>query len=161
MANTPNRADPSARPAKTGQGNSIAAGGKLEGKFHFNGPVIIGAEIIGDVDSDDLILVEAGGRIEGRVRAATLIIHGAVKGDVEASLSLEVCIGGRLEGFAFSPSMKVEERTVVSADMLIAPERSPAHISRAASAPGQKSVASLTPPRSDTPAEASAKTAAG
>lgn len=145
MANTPNRADSSGRPAKSGLGNSIAAGGKLEGKFRFSGPVIVGAEIIGDVDSDDMILVEATGKIEGRVRATTLIIHGTVKGDVEASVSLEVCAGGRLEGFAFSPSMKVEERTVVSADMLIAPERSKAHLERAASADGP---AAVTPPAS-------------
>lgn len=156
MANTPNRTDPNSRPAKSGLGNALAAGGKLEGSFRFNGPVIVGAEIVGDVESNDLVVVEATGKIEGRVRAATLVIHGAVKGDVEASASLEVCAGGRLEGFAFSPSMKVEERTVVSADMLIAPERSEAHRKRADSAQDRATVTPLASAQGDT-----AKAAAG
>jgi cytoskeletal protein CcmA (bactofilin family) len=140
-----------AKPARSGLGNAIAAGGKLEGKFHFVGPVIIGAHIRGDVESDDLILVEATGRIEGRIRAATLVVHGAVCGDIEASKSLEVCTGGRLEGIAFSPSMKVEERTIVSADLLIAPERTVAHINKAASVPDLSNVAPLAAPRAEAP----------
>jgi len=141
-----------AKPARSGLGNAIAAGGKLEGKFRFVGPVIIGAQIRGDVESDDLILVEATGRIEGRIRAATLVVHGAVSGDIEASRSLEVCSGGRLEGIAFSPSMKVEERTHVSADLLIAPERTVAHINKAASVPDLSNVAPLAPSRAEAPA---------
>ncbi|MBA3068377.1 MAG: polymer-forming cytoskeletal protein [Hyphomonas sp.] len=163
MATPPNRTEPAGRAAKAGAGNSIAAGGRLEGTFRFSGPVIIGAEIRGDVESDDLILVEATGRIEGRVRAATLIVHGAVAGDIEASRALEVCTGGRLEGFAFSPSMRVEERTIVSADLLIAPERTVAHINKAATVPDLYNVAPLAPARPETPAgdTAVSKSAAG
>lgn len=152
MAVTPSKPEAPAKPAKSGFGNAIAAGGKLEGKFHFSGPVIVGAHIRGDVDSDDLILVEATGRIEGRIRAATLIIHGAVSGDIEASKSLEVCTGGRLEGIAYAPCMRVEERTVVSADLLIAPERTVAHINKAASVPDLSNVAPLSPARAEAPA---------
>ena len=163
MATTPNRTEPAAKPAKAGAGNSIAAGGRLEGKFRFSGPVIVGAEIRGDLECDDLIVVEATGKIEGRVRAATLIIHGAVSGDVEASRALEVCVGGRLEGVAFSPSMRVEERTFVSADLLIAPERTVAHINKAASVPDLSNVAPLSAPRPETLADSAVtpKTAAG
>jgi cytoskeletal protein CcmA (bactofilin family) len=143
------KAEPPPKPARSGLGNAIAAGGKLEGKFRFVGPVIIGAQIRGDVESDDLILVEASGRIEGRIRAATLVVHGAVSGDIEASKSLEVCSGGRLEGVAFSPSMKVEERTLVSADLLIAPERTVAHINKASSVPDLSNVAPLAPSRAE------------
>ncbi|MEX1249731.1 MAG: polymer-forming cytoskeletal protein [Hyphomonas sp.] len=152
MAAPTPKADLPAKPARSGLGNAIAAGGKLEGKFYFAGPVIIGAHIRGDIESDDLILVEASGRIEGRIRAATLIVHGAVSGDIEASKSLEICSGGRLEGVAFSPSMKVEERTLVSADLLIAPQRTAAHINKAASVPDLSNVAPLSPARADTPA---------
>lgn len=151
MAVTPTRTDLPVKPAKAGLGNAIAPGGRLEGKFTFAGPVIVGAHIRGDVESDDLVLVEAGGRIEGRLRAATVIIHGAVSGEIEASRSLEVCTGGRLEGIAWSPSMRVEERTLVSADLLIAPERTVAHINRAASVPDLSNVAPLSPPRAEAP----------
>jgi len=159
----PTKTETPVKPARNGLGNAIAAGGKFEGKFHFVGPVIIGSHMRGDVETDDMILVEATGRIEGRVRAATLIIHGAVSGDVEASRSLEVCSGGRLEGFAFSPSMRVEERTLVSADLLIAPERSAVHINKAASVPDLTNVAPLAAPRPDSSAAdtAAAKSAAG
>jgi cytoskeletal protein CcmA (bactofilin family) len=152
MAATPGKPEAFAKPAKSGLGNAIAAGGCLEGTFRFVGPVIIGAHIRGDVISDDLILVEATGRIEGRIRATTLIVHGAVSGDIEASKCLEVCTGGRLEGVAFSPSMRVEERTIVSADLLIAPERTVAHINKAASVPDLSNVAPLSPARTDSPA---------
>jgi len=161
MAATPGKPEAFAKPAKSGLGNSIAAGGRLDGTFRFVGPVIIGAHIRGDVDSDDVILVEATGRIEGRIRAATLIVHGAVSGDIEASKCLEVCTGGRLEGVAFSPSMRVEERTIVSADLLIAPERTVAHVNKAASVPDLSNVAPLSPARPDaSPADSAVPKAA-
>ncbi len=152
MAVQPTRNDLPGKSAKSGLGNAIAAGGHLEGKFTFVGPVIVGAHIRGDVESDDLVLVEACGRIEGRLRAAMVIIHGAVSGEVEASRNLEICTGGRLDGIAWSPSMRVEERTVVSADLLIAPERTVAHTNKAASVPDLSNVAPLSPPRAETQA---------
>ncbi|MBK8198366.1 MAG: polymer-forming cytoskeletal protein [Acidobacteria bacterium] len=161
MAATPPKSDTPAKPARNGLGNAIAAGGKFEGKFQFVGPVIIGAHLRGEIETDDMILVEASGKIEGRVRAATLIVHGSVSGDIEASRALEVCSGGRLEGVAFSPSMRVEERTFVSADLLIAPERTVAHINKAASVPDLSNVAPLSPGRTDAPEVATAKSAAG
>ena len=159
----PTKAEMPAKPARNGLGNAFAAGGKLEGKFQLVGPVIVGAHVRGDIETDDMVLVEATGKIEGRVRAATLIIHGAVSGDVEASRTLEVCTGGRLEGFAFSPSMRVEERTIVSADLLIAPERSVAHINKAASVPDLTNVSPLSSTRSEASASDSStsKSAAG
>ncbi len=162
MAANPAKPETPAKPAKSGLGNAIAAGGRVEGKLSLVGPVIISGHLRGEIETDDLLLVEAGGRIDGRVRATTLIIHGIVRGDVEASKSLEVCAGGRLEGVAFSPSMKVEERTFVSADLLIAPERTAAHINKAASVPDLSNVAPLSPARSEaSPAEPSAAKAAG
>lgn len=161
MAATPGKPEAFAKPARSGLGNAIAAGGRLEGTFRFVGPVIIGAEIRGDVICDDLILVDATGRIEGRIRAATLIVHGAVSGDIEASKCLEVCTGGRLEGVAFSPSMRVEERTIVSADLLIAPERTVAHINKARLVPELSNVAPLSQARPDPlPADPAAPKAA-
>ncbi len=152
MATPPNRMDASGKPVRAGQGNSIAAGGKLEGKFQFSGPVIVGAHLRGEIESDDLIVVEVTGKIEGRIRAATLIVHGAVSGDIEASRALEVCTGGRLEGVAYAPSMRVEERTIVSADLLIASERSVVHINKAASVPDLSNVAPLATTRTETAA---------
>ncbi len=149
MAVAPTRTDLPAKPAKSGLGNAIAAGGHLEGKFTFVGPVIVGGLVRGEIEADDLVLIETGGRIEGRLRAATVIIHGAVSGEIEASRGLEICSGGRLEGIAWSPSMRVEERTVVSADLLIAPERTVAHLNRAASVPDLSNVAPLSVPRAD------------
>lgn len=150
MAATSGKPEASTKPAGSGPGNAIVAGGRFEGIFHFTGPVIISAHVRGDVVSDDLILVEAAGRIEGRIRAATLIVRGAVCGDIEASKSLEVCAGGRLEGVAFSPSMRVGERTVVSADLLIAPERSAAHLNKGASLADLSNLAPQAPGRPDT-----------
>ncbi|MFN7179372.1 polymer-forming cytoskeletal protein [Hyphomonas sp.] len=163
MASTPNRTEAPQKPAKSGLGNSLATGGQFEGKFRFVGPVIVGGQVRGDVETDDMVLIEVSGSIEGRIRAATVIVHGTARGDVEASKSLEVCTGGRLEGSAFAPSMRVEERTFVSADILIAPERSVAHINRAASVPDLSNVAPLAPARADVPAASadSARTAAG
>lgn len=149
MAGPTSKGELPQKPARSGLGNALAAGGTFEGKFNFTGPVIIGAHVRGDVSSDDMVLVEPTGRLEGRIRAATLVVHGAVSGDIEASRSLEVCSGGRLEGIAYAPSMKVEERTIVSADLLIAPERTVAHINKAASVPDLSNVAPLAPSRSE------------
>jgi hypothetical protein len=53
--------------------------------------------------------------------------------------------------------MRVEERTVVSADLLIAPERSVVHINKAASVPDLSNVAPLAAGRTEATSNEAAK----
>ncbi|MGE6697651.1 bactofilin family protein [Hyphomonas sp. NPDC076900] len=129
MAEDKGRAAPPPSPAKpsapAGPNNVIAAGCRVIGDMTLAG------EVVGDVHCQGALVVEATGKIKGRISAAEIVLAGALIGEVAAARRIEVSAGARIEGSIFAPSMRVEGNAVIDGDLLIAPERSPAHIERA------------------------------
>ena len=126
---------PAPAPAKpaapAGPNNVIAAGCRVTGNLILAGSLRLGGEVLGDVRCEGTLVVEATGKIRGRISAAEIQVAGALTGEIAATRRIEVSAGGRVEGSIFAPSMRVEGNAVIEGDLLIAPERSPAHIERA------------------------------
>lgn len=142
---------PAPAPAKAsaaGPSNVIAAGCRVTGDLILAGSLRLGGEVLGDVHCEGALLVEATGKIRGRISAAEITVAGALAGEIAAARRIEVSAGGRVEGSIFAPSMRVEGNAVIEGDLLIAPERSPAHIERA------KVLSPLTEPAAAPPAGA-------
>lgn len=137
----PAAAPPPVKPSSISSGSMIAAGCRLEGQLNFTGPVRVAGEIRGDIACDGLLVIEAGGHVEGRVTAADITVLGAVLGEVIVSRRLEVGMGARVEGSIYSPSMRVEGNARIDGDVLIAPERSSSHIERAKTLPALQGLA--------------------
>jgi cytoskeletal protein CcmA (bactofilin family) len=116
------------------EGSSLIAGCTLEGTFNFKGPTIIGAVVKGDITCDGVLIIEAGGRVEGQVNAVEIIVQGVLDGEIAAIRSIEVWPGAALSGDIYAPSISVAEGARVSASLLIALERPQAHINRARAA---------------------------
>ena len=137
---------PPAKPSSPGgHNNVIAAGCRVIGDLKISGSLRLGGEVLGDVHCDGALVVEAGARIKGRVSAGEMLVMGTLIGEIVATRKIDVTTGARVEGSIFSPFMKVEGNACVDGDLLIAPERSPAHVERA------KDLAILKP-AADTPA---------
>ncbi|MBY9065581.1 polymer-forming cytoskeletal protein [Hyphomonas sp. WL0036] len=115
----------------SGQLNVISAGCRVVGNLTFSGSLRLGGEVEGDVICDGLLTVDAGAQINGRVRAGEITVMGKIIGEIVAVRRIEVGRGAHVEGSVFSPSMLVEGNARVDGDLLIAPERSQAHIDRA------------------------------
>lgn len=135
MAEDKGRAAPPPSPAKpsaqAGPNNVIAAGCRVIGNMTLAGSLRLGGEVMGDVHCEGALVVEATGKIKGRISAREIMLAGALIGEVAAARRIEVSAGARIEGSIFAPSMRVEGNAVIDGDLLIAPERSPAHIERA------------------------------
>jgi cytoskeletal protein CcmA (bactofilin family) len=58
---------------------------KIEGKFHFKGPVIIDGTIIGSVKSEGLLTIAKSGNVESNLKASDAVIAGNFNGDLIAS----------------------------------------------------------------------------
>jgi len=122
---------PSKPAPQNGTGNVIAAGCRVVGDLTISGSLRLGGDVLGDVICEGALTVEAGASIRGRVSAAEITVMGTLIGEIVAARRIEVSRGARIEGSIFSPSMKVEGNACVDGDLLIAPERSPAHAERA------------------------------
>lgn len=116
---------------ETAAASRIAKDCRLEGDLTFTGPVHLSGEIRGSVTCDGTLTVEAGARIDGRVRTVVLVVRGKLRGDIAASQGIEVQTGGEIDGVIYAPSISVAKGTRIDGDVMIAPERSEAHVRRA------------------------------
>ncbi len=139
----------SAKSPRQGQVNTLAAGCTLTGKVSFIGPTMLSGRIDGDVACDGLIIIEAGGVIDGSLTAGSIVVHGALNGAVEARESIEVGPAGRLSGSGYTPTLKVDAGAHVDASLVVSATRSVAHINRSASVPDLSNVSPLTPARAE------------
>ncbi len=109
----------------------IAPDCRLEGELVFGGPVHLSGQVIGSLTCEGCLTVEAGASVEGRVRAADIIVRGSIKGDIAASRLIDVHTGGQIDGVIFAPSITAAPGTRIDGDVMIAPERPETHIRRA------------------------------
>ena len=80
----------------------IARDTTLVGDVHFSGCLeiegLVQGNIIADPGKDAVVRVVDKGRVEGEVRAPTVIINGLVEGDVFSTKHLELAPKGRVHG---------------------------------------------------------------
>ena len=77
----------------------------VTGDIHFNGSLdiegLVKGNISADPDTEALVRVVEKGRVEGEIRAPSVIISGTVEGDVHSSRQLELAPRGRVRGNVF------------------------------------------------------------
>lgn len=92
---------------KTGFGTSgnttlISRDTTIVGDVHFGGNLdvegVVQGNIIAVEGKDALVRVVDKGRVEGEIRAPSVIVNGVVKGDVYSSKHLELASKGRVHG---------------------------------------------------------------
>ncbi|MCB1675469.1 MAG: polymer-forming cytoskeletal protein [Halioglobus sp.] len=75
------------------------------GDIHFSGNLdvegLVQGSIIAQPDKDAMVRVVDKGRVEGEIRAPSVIVNGTVQGDVHAARRLELAAKGRVQGNVF------------------------------------------------------------
>jgi len=99
--------------------NLILKGTRLEGELHFTSQLVVAGHIKGNIRCESTLIIERGGRVEGRIEAPAIIVHGEMEGTVLASSSLEICTGAMVAGDVASRSVRVDEGSMLTANLMI------------------------------------------
>lgn len=99
-------------PQREAPGNKeslIAAHLTIEGKIEGAGDVRIAGCFKGDVQVDGNVTIEPGARLDGEVRAQTVIISGELQGNIQAASRVELLGSGSLVGDVKAGSLTVAQ----------------------------------------------------
>jgi cytoskeletal protein CcmA (bactofilin family) len=99
--------------------NLILKGTRLEGELHFASQLVVAGQIKGNIRCESTLIIERGGRVEGRIEAPGIIVHGEMEGTVLASSFLEICTGAMVAGDVASRSVRVDEGSMLTANLMI------------------------------------------
>jgi len=91
------------------RGTHLAAGSDFEGRVFLRGPSSIACNFKGEIEGDNLVIIEQGAKINATIRAANIIIHGEVVGDLFARDGVEIASTGIYTGNINAPKAKVGE----------------------------------------------------
>lgn len=90
----------------------VGRGSHFEGKMTFDGTVRIDGSFVGEIVSDDTLIVGEGAELRAELDVATVIVYGTVYGNVTARNGVELHAPAHLVGNIVSPSLLVERGAV-------------------------------------------------
>jgi cytoskeletal protein CcmA (bactofilin family) len=107
---------------------AIGQGVNVAGKLIFNEPIRIEGIFRGEVNSVSLVVISDGGAVEGRVKAARLVVLGELRGDIVGSVRAYLGEHARVFGDIFAENLTVCEGAYFSGNikMTTSPDESPA-----------------------------------
>ena len=102
---------PSVPSASSGSGLTafIDQGSEFEGKLSFKDCVRIDGRFVGEISSENTLIVGESGEIEAKIRSQVVEVSGAVTGDVIATRKLILHKTARLEGNVETAALVIEE----------------------------------------------------
>ena len=86
----------------------VGRGSHFEGKMTFEGVVRVDGNYVGEIVSDDTLIIGEGAEVRAELDVATVVIYGTVYGNIRATNCVELHAGGHLVGNIVSPSLVVE-----------------------------------------------------
>jgi cytoskeletal protein CcmA (bactofilin family) len=98
----------------------VGEGATFEGTLRFSGRLEIEGTVVGAVVAEadgGEVLVGPKGRVQGEIRAATVVISGSVLGPVRASVRLDVLAGARLVGDIGYRDLQIQHGAVVEGSL--------------------------------------------
>lgn len=87
----------------------IDEGSEIEGKYTFQGTVMLNGKFSGEINSNDSLIIGEKGVVNATVRAGVVLINGEVIGNVVASERVELRGTARVYGDVEAPVIVVEE----------------------------------------------------
>lgn len=95
------------------RGTYLAEGSQFEGRLILTGPSVVACQLVGDIEADDMVIIEESADVRGNIRAGNVIVKGKVVGDIYARDGVEVSATGNFEGVINAPKAKVTEGAVM------------------------------------------------
>src|SRR5579859_6103552 len=87
----------------------IDEGSEIEGKFNFNGTVMVNGRLRGEIVANDSLVVGDKGVVNATIRGGSVQILGEVVGDVNATERVELAATARVYGDVDAPIVVIEE----------------------------------------------------
>src|SRR5436853_2057709 len=87
----------------------IDEGSEIEGKYTFQGTVMLNGKFSGEIASSDSLIIGEKGSVNATVRAGIVLINGEVIGNVFATERVELRGTARVYGDIEAPVIVVEE----------------------------------------------------
>ena len=87
----------------------IDEGSQIEGKYTFDGTVMMNGHFSGEIHTKDTLIVGEKGVVNASIRAGTVVISGEVVGNVLASQRVELRGTARVFGDVEAPVVVIEE----------------------------------------------------
>ncbi len=84
----------------------------FEGKLAFDGTVRIDGKFKGEIQTDNILVVGQGARVEATVTVGSIIINGEVHGDIHAKQSVEIHAPGKVRGNISTPQLMIAKGVV-------------------------------------------------
>jgi len=87
----------------------IDEGSEIEGKYTFNGTVMLNGKFSGEIVSSDSLIIGEKGIVNATVRAGIVLVNGEVIGNVFATERVELRGTARVYGDVEAPVIVVDE----------------------------------------------------
>ena len=87
----------------------IDEGSQIEGKYTFNGTVMLNGHFSGEIHTNDTLIIGEKGVVNASIRAGAVVISGEVVGNVLATERVELRGSARVFGDVEAPVVVVEE----------------------------------------------------
>jgi len=91
----------------------IDPGSQFEGKLNFKDTVRIDGHFVGEITSENTLVVGETGEVHASVRSKVVVVSGTIVGDVHASRQLVLHKTARVEGDVETSSLVVEDGAVI------------------------------------------------
>lgn len=104
----------------------LGPGTLLRGNLQCRGTIRVEGVVVGDVSSDDSVVLLEGGRIQGNVTAGQVIVGGEVLGSVSAVERIELTAKGRVVGDMTAPRISIHEGVLFEGRCTMKPGPDPA-----------------------------------
>jgi len=93
----------------SGVGTLFGKGTKFNGRFEADGGVQIDGGFEGEILVRGTLMVGKEGKVNAKVSANRVVVHGLLEGDVNATSKVELMEGATLLGNVSSPSMVIQD----------------------------------------------------
>jgi len=90
----------------------ITEGSEVVGTCSFNGSVVIGGRVKGEIHASGTLTVGRGGHVEARLQAPVVIVEGEVVGSIVATERIELREKAHVSGDLETPALIIEESAV-------------------------------------------------
>jgi cytoskeletal protein CcmA (bactofilin family) len=104
----------------------IDQGSEFEGKLSFKDTVRIDGRFLGEIASENTLVVGETGEIMAQIRSQTVIVSGTVTGNITATRKLVLHKTARVEGDVETSSLVIEDGGVLNGRIAMKPAPKPA-----------------------------------
>lgn len=85
---------------------------RFQGTLSFEGTVRIDGHFKGDINTNDVLVVGQGAKVEAEVKVGTIVINGEVHGNIIAKTAVEIHAPGKVKGNITTPVLVIDRGVI-------------------------------------------------